>query len=55
VDLAGKVDGIMTGGARVDHKQLDSAASIGQLQSSLDTSISMTKHLAKKICIVSQL
>jgi hypothetical protein len=49
VDLAKKVNGIMTWGARVDRNQDDFGASIGQLQSSLDTMISMTKHLAEKI------
>ncbi len=54
MDLARKVDGIMTWGVGVDCKQDDYVASIGQLWSSLDAMISMTKHLTEKIvqCIL---
>jgi len=48
VDLAKKVNGIMTWGVGVE-KQDDFVASVGQLQSSLDTMISMTKYLAENI------
>jgi len=54
VDLSRKVDGIMTWGVRVDCKQDDFVASIGQLKSFLDTMINTTKHLVEKIvqCIL---